>query len=150
MTDKQQSLSELSLITTEMVSTMVVFFKKKFLLWNKNLNKFCNVCSKPIICLFFKFGTGFFLGSWFLLPPLSWGDLIWKSAKFLRGQHFFLHLWGNKLLWGELKVYGGVIFVTKPSLFHFVRNSQHPEKWSVFFKNFLTGKANASGVLTCQ
>ena len=35
-----QSRSELSLITTEMVSTKVFFPINKLFLWNKNLNKF--------------------------------------------------------------------------------------------------------------
>ena len=27
-------------------------------------------------------------------------------------QNFSLHLWQNKPLWAELKIYGGVIFIT--------------------------------------
>ena len=34
----------------------------------------------------------------------------------------------KKPLWEELKIYGGVIFVTILSSFHFFRNNQHPEK----------------------
>ena len=64
------------------------------------------------------------------------GDLIWKFGKILWGQNFFLNLWGDKCQWGELKLYGGSIFITTISLFHFFRNSQHPEKWSVSVKNF--------------
>ena len=41
-----------------------------------------------------------------------------------------------KPLWGELKIYGGVIFITTISLFYFFRNWKHPENWSVSFKNF--------------
>ena len=37
---------------------------------------------------------------------------------------------------GELKLHGGVIFITTDSLFNFFRKSQHLEKWSVSFKNF--------------
>ena len=33
-------------------------------------------------------------------------------------------------------MYGEVIFISTFSLFHFFRNSQHPEKRSVSFKNF--------------
>ena len=42
-------------------------------------------------------------------------------------------------------------YVTALSLIHFFRNSQHPEKWNVSFKNFLIslGNVNAS-VLTCR
>ena len=49
--------------------------------------------------------------------------------KFCR-EKFFLHLWG------DLKIYGRVIFVTTLSLFHFFRNIQPLETWSVYFKNF--------------
>ena len=38
-------------------------------------------------------------------------------------------------------------YITTLSLFHFFRESQHPEKWSVPFKNL--GNVNAS-VFTCQ
>ena len=34
---------------------------------------------------------------------------------------------------GELKSYGGVIFVTTVSLFYFFRNSQTPKKVKSFF-----------------
>ena len=61
-------------------------------------------------------------------PMIMRGDLISKFAKILWGQNFFLHLWGDKPLWGELKLYGGVIVVTTLSSFHLFRNSQHPEK----------------------
>ena len=56
------------------------------------------------------------------------GDLIWKSAKILWEQNFFLHLWEDQPLWGALKLYGEVIFVTALSLFHLFRNSYNPEK----------------------
>ena len=46
-------------------------------------------------------------------------------------QHFvgtkFLNLWGDKALWGESKLYGEAIFITRITLFHFVKNSQQPE-----------------------
>ena len=38
-------------------------------------------------------------------------------------------------------------YITTFSLFHFFRESQHPEKWSVPFKNL--GNVNAS-VFTCR
>ena len=45
------------------------------------------------------------------LPPIIMGgDLIWKFAKVLWGQNFFIDLWGDKPLWGELKLYGGSNF----------------------------------------
>ena len=49
---------------------------------------------------------------------------------------------------GGIKIYGGVIFITTLSLFHFFRNSKHPEKWSVSLR-ISTGNMNASGVVTC-
>ena len=70
-------------------------------------------------------------------PPIWLEDLIWKFAKTLWGQNFFLYLWGDKPLWEELKLYEGlIIFITTISLFHFFTNSQHPEKLSVSVKNF--------------
>ena len=44
---------------------------------------------------------------------------------------------GSKALWRELKLYGGVIFITIVSLFHLFRNIQHPTKRSDFFKECL-------------
>ena len=40
-------------------------------------------------------------------PPINMGGLNLKIRKILWGQKFFLHLWGDKPLWGELKLYGG-------------------------------------------
>ena len=50
---------------------------------------------------------------------------------------------------GEIKLNGGVIFITTILLFHLFKNSQPAEKWGVSFKNF-SGNVNASGVVTCQ
>ena len=44
---------------------------------------------------------------------------------------------------------GEIIFITIISLFHFFRNSQHPEKWSVSIR-ISSGSVNASVVVTCQ
>ena len=65
---------------------------------------------------------------------MEWLNL--KISQNFVGTNFFLHLWGDELLWGELKLYGDVIFITTISLFHFFRNSQDPEKWSVSVENF--------------
>ena len=43
------------------------------------------------------------------------------------------------LIWKFAKILWGVIFITTISLFHFFRNSKHPEKWSVSVKNFFRG-----------
>ena len=50
---------------------------------------------------------------------------------------------------GEFKLLGGNIFITTLSLFHLFSNSQHPEKWSVSFMDFLRS-VNASRVVTCR
>ena len=63
--------------------------------------------------------------------PFQWRDLIWKFAKM-----FSSICGGDKPLWGELKIYGGVIFITTLSLFYFFRNRKHQENWSLSFKNF--------------
>ena len=76
-------------------------------------------------------------------PPPHFNDgggvLIWKCAKILWGQNFnfFLHLWGDKPVWEELKIYGVVIFITKLSLFRFFRNSQTLRNVKCFFEEFL-------------
>ena len=63
--------------------------------------------------------------------PIIMGNWIWKFAKILWGWNFFLHLWGIKLYGkGGVKNIWGVIFITTVSLFHFFRNTQHPEKWN--------------------
>ena len=50
---------------------------------------------------------------------------------------FSLHLWQDKPLWVELKMGRNIYYyITTLSLFHFFRNNQHSEKWSVSFRNF--------------
>ena len=69
-------------------------------------------------------------------PPIIMGELIWKFAKVCQnfvGTKFFLTFVGDKPLWGELKLYGGVIFVTTLSLFHLFRNSYPTLKSKLFF-----------------
>ena len=39
--------------------------------------------------------------------PIIMGGLNLKIAKILWGQKFLLDLWGNKPVWGELKLYVG-------------------------------------------
>ena len=51
---------------------------------------------------------------------------------------------GVKNIWGSNIYY----CITTLSLFHFFRNSKHPEKWSVSFRIF-SGNVNAS-VVTYQ
>ena len=90
--------------------------------------------------------------TWFLLPlPLQWGDLIWKFAKILWWQIFFLHLWRDKLLWVELKIYGGVIFITILLHFHYFISLEtaNTQKSEVFLLRISSGNVNAS-VVTCR
>ena len=62
---------------------------------------------------------------------------LFKNLPTFCGDKIFSYICGgNKPLWGELKLYRGVIFITTLSLFHFFRYSQHPQKWSVSLKNF--------------
>ena len=56
------------------------------------------------------------------------GGLNLKICQNFVGTKFCLTFVGNKPHLGELKLYGGVIFVTTLSLFHLRRNSYHPEK----------------------
>ena len=51
---------------------------------------------------------------------------------------------GVKNIWGNNIYY----YITTLSLFHFFRNSQHPEKWDIFLR-ISSGNVNAS-VVTCQ
>ena len=44
---------------------------------------------------------------------------------------------------------GGVIFITKPSLFHFLERA-NTQKSEVFLLRISSGNANISGVVTCQ
>ena len=62
------------------------------------------------------------------LPIIMGGNY---NAKILWGQNF-------SYISGGTNLYGGEIFITTISLFHFFRNNTHPEKWSVSVKNFFT------------
>ena len=66
------------------------------------------------------------------------GDLKGKFVKISRWKNVFLHLWQDKPLWAELNKWESNIYynITALSLFHSLRKSQYPEKWSVSFKNF--------------
>ena len=89
-------------------------------------------------------------------PPITMGeeegggDLIWKFAKILHWQNFFLHLWQDKPLWVELKTNGGVIFITILLHFHYFISLEtaNTRKSEVFLLSISLGNANAS-VLVC-
>ena len=91
-------------------------------------------------------------------PPITmaWregerGDLIWKFAKILWWQNFFLHLWQDKPLWVELKTNGGVIFITILLHFHYFISLEtaNTQKSEVFLLRISLGNVNAS-VVTCR
>ena len=91
-------------------------------------------------------------------PPITmaWregerGDLIWKFAKILWWQNFFLHLWQDKPLWVELKTNGGVIFITTLLHFHYFTSLEtvNTLRSKVFLLRISLGNVNAS-VVTCR
>ena len=84
-------------------------------------------------------------------PSLQLGDLIWKLAKILWWQNFFLHLWQDKPLWVELKTNGGVIFITILLHFHYFISLEtaNTQKSEVFLLRISLGNVNAS-VVTCR
>ena len=76
------------------------------------------------------------------------GDLIWKFAKILWWQNFFLHLWQNKPLWVELKTIGTVVFITILIHFHdFISlETANTQKSEVFLLRISSRNVNASVV----
>ena len=79
-------------------------------------------------------------------PSLQLGDLIWKLAKILWWQNFFLHLWQDKPLWVELKTI--YYYITTLSLFLSLE-SANTQKSEVFLLRISLGNVNAS-VVTCR
>ena len=67
------------------------------------------------------------------LPRPHYNGINLKICQKFGGTNFFLKFEEDKPLWGELKLYEGVIFVTTLSLFHFLRSSQTPRKVKSFF-----------------
>ena len=94
-----------------------------------------------------KYGSNLIAHGFCSPSHYTWRDRKWfkewisRFSKILWWQFFFLYLWQDQPLWGELKTNGEVTFITillhsTLSLFYFVRNSQHPRKWSVSLKSF--------------
>ena len=73
----------------------------------------------------------------------------WLNLKIC--QNFFLHLRQDKLLWVELKIHGGVIFMTILLHFHHFISSEtaNTQKSGVFLLRISSGNVNAS-VVTCR
>ena len=61
---------------------------------------------------------------------------------------FFFYLWQDKLLWVELKIYGGVIFITILLHFHYFISLETANtlKSEVFLLRISSGDVNASVV----
>ena len=66
-------------------------------------------------------------------------------------QNVFLHLWQDKPLWVELKINGGVIFITILLHFHYFISLEtaNTQKSEVFLLRISLGNVNAS-VVTCR
>ena len=64
-------------------------------------------------------------------------------------QNVFLHLWQDKPLWVELKINGGVIFITILLHFHYFISLEtaNAQKSEVFFLRISFGNVNASVVI---
>ena len=62
---------------------------------------------------------------------------------------FFFYLWQDKLLWVELKIYGGVIFITILLHFHYFISLETANtlKSEVFLLRISSGDLNASVVI---
>ena len=78
------------------------------------------------------------------------GDLIWKFAKILWWQNFFLHLWQDKPLWVKVKPDGEVIFITILLYFHYLISLEtaNTQKSEVFLLRISLGIVNAC--VTCR
>ena len=70
--------------------------------------------------------------------------------KFCGDNIFFLHLWQDKPLWVELKINGGVIFITILLHFHYFISLEtaNTQKSEAFLLRISLGKVNAS-LVTC-
>ena len=86
--------------------------------------------------------------------PLQWGEgrrnLIWKFDKIFWSQLFFFYICGKINLWAELKINGGVKFVTTLLHFHSLISLEtaSTQKSEVFLLRISLGNLNAS-VVTC-
>ena len=71
-----------------------------------------------------------------------------KIAKILCRQDFFLHSWQDKHLWVELKINGGVIFITLLLHFHYLISLEtaNTKKTEAFLLRISLGNLNASVV----
>ena len=76
-------------------------------------------------------------------PPITMGWFYLNIC-----QNFFLHLWQEKPLWVELKIHGGVIFITILIHFHYFISIEtaNTQKIEVFLLRIYSGNVNASVV----
>ena len=75
------------------------------------------------------------------LPPIIMGGLNLKICQNFVGTKFFLHLWGNKPLWGELKLCreSNIYYFTFSFIFLETANTQKSE---VFLLRVSSGNVN--------
>ena len=88
-----------------------------------------NICAESITLDWLDILFLSFINDHCQILLLMWGGL-WAGSWFLTAPHPSLMVW-IKPIWGW-----GDILLAIVSLFHFFRSIQHPEKWSVSFKNF--------------
>ena len=69
-------------------------------------------------------------------PIIMVGDLILKFAKILWVQNSFLHLWGDKPPWGELKLYRGSNIYYDTCIISFLQKKPTPRKVNCFLEIF--------------
>ena len=83
-------------------------------------------------------------------PPIAMEWLSEKLPKFwgLWWQNIFAHLWQDKRLWMELKIYGGVIFIITWLHFHYLISLEtaNTQKNEVFLSRISSVNVNASVV----
>ena len=84
-------------------------------------------------------------------PSITIGWLTSKTCQNFVATKFFLHLWQDKPLWVELKIYGGVIFITMLLHFHYFISLEtaNTQKSEVLLLRISSGNVNAS-VAICQ
>ena len=84
-------------------------------------------------------------------PPITMGSLNLKICQNFAVANFLIPLWEDELLWVELKIYGGVIFITILLYFHYFISlkTANTQKSEVFLLRISSGNVNPS-VVTCR
>ena len=84
-------------------------------------------------------------------PPITMGSLNLKICQNFAVANFLIPLWEDELLWVELKIYGGVIFITILLYFHYFISLEtaNTQKSEMFLLRISSRYTNLS-VVTCQ